>query len=869
MTETTRETLNRLEYPLAAGYIHDWLVAGPYALPVNDLTPYTGPDFKRLVAAAHHTPDLPFAGPPAEQTRFTLTDDRGDHPFTWQVVHTLADHFVNLTGFYHTCHYLCAWAYAELEVAEACTVTATLTTNGPADLWLNDAHYHRQDDFELQLPYRRSFTLKLEVGRNKVLVRFENVAARACPFVMALHLDGVDNDKVKVSLPSAMPLFERRQRLEKLFAAAYLEQSLYHRDQEIKVKWPADAPVAGEIVVRLQTPAGRIYAEAKPWVRPGEEVNFGKVYQYPEGAYQVVLMPTHVEYYEHGLRLQRRIDLTIANGKYSLTPYGDYEGRRREALDDAARRNLNLFSEIAKMALGRWGQVKPAVIEGAIAGINRRADCSDFYLTGLLGMLYRFGADLAFPAALKEAIEACILNFKYWMDEPGEDAMCYWTENHQILFHTCEVLAGQLYPDRLFSNVGKTGAWHREQGEARAFAWLRKRAAGGFQEWDSNCYFSEDVLALSHLADLAENEELAEMAAVVLDKLFFTMAVNSFKGVFGSTHGRTYSAQIKGGRLEATSGVARLLWGQGVFNRNILGVVGLACAQNYELPPILARVATVLPDELWSRERHAGLFEEWCDRKTGPWEVNKVSYKTPDYMLASAQDYQPGERGVQQHLWQATFDPDAVVFVNHPPCLSEDNSHRPNAWHGNVVLPRVAQWKDVLVAVHKLPAEDWLGFTHAYFPTWAFDEHTLRDGWAFARKGDGYLALTASRGIEPAWRGPEALEELRSYGQHNAWLLHLGRAALDGNFADFQEKVLGLDISFEELSVHATTLRGESIDFGWEGPLLVNEHEQPLGGFKHYDNLFCQVELNAEAMEIEFIDQLMRLDFSARDADHG
>jgi hypothetical protein len=238
-------------------------------------------------------------------------------------------------------------------------------------------------------------------------------------------------------------------------------------------------------------------------------------------------------------------------------------------------------------------------------------------------------------------------------------------------------------------------------------------------------------------------------------------------------------------------------------------------------------------------------------------------------MLASAQDYQPGERGVQQHIWQATFDPDAVVFVNHPPCLSEDNSHRPNAWHGNVVLPRVAQWKDVLVAVHKLPADDWLGFTHAYFPTWAFDEHMLRDGWAFARKGDGYLALTASRGIEPAWRGPEALEELRSYGQHNAWLLYMGRAALDGGFADFQEKVLGLDISFEELSVHATTLRGESIDFGWEGPLLVNEHEQPLGGFKHYDNLFCQVELNAEAMEIEFIDQLMRLDFSARDADRG
>ncbi|RIK39473.1 MAG: hypothetical protein DCC55_17945 [Chloroflexi bacterium] len=873
MTETTKAALNRLEYPLAAGYIHNWLVAGPYALEIDNLASFAGEDFKAKIAAAHFRPDLPFAETPAEQSRFVLRDERGEHPFTWQVGHTLEDHFVNLTGFYHTCHYLCAWAYAEVTVDEACAVTATLTTNGPADLWLNGTHCHRQAEFQLQLPYRRSFTLNLQAGCNTVLVRFENVAARACPYVMALHLAGVDDTTAKVTLPSAMPLFERRQRLANVFAAAYLEQSTYQRDHEIKVKWPADARVAGEIVVRLQTPAGRIYAEGKLLVRPGEELNLGKAYQYPEGSYQMVLMPTQTEYYVHGLRIQRRIDLQIANGKYSLAPYGSYEQRRREALDDAARRNLNLFSEIAKMALGRWEQIKPAVIEAAIAGINRRADCSDFYLTGLLGMQYRFGNDPAFPAALREPIEACILNFKYWMDEPRpegtRDAMCYWTENHQILFHTCQVLAGQLYPDRLFPNAGKTGAWHRQQGERRAFAWLRKRAAGGFQEWDSNCYFSEDVLALSHLADLAETVELAEMAAVVLDKLFFTLAVNSFKGVFGSTHGRTYAAQIKSGRLEATAGISRLLWGQGVFNRSILGLVGLACAQSYELPPILAQVATVLPDELWSRERHAGVFEEEYDRKTGTWEVNKVSYKTPDYMLASAQDYQPGEAGVQQHIWQATFDPDAVVFVNHPHCLSEDNSHRPNAWHGNVILPRVAQWKDVLVAVHKLPADDWLGFTHAYFPAWAFDEYALRGGWAFARKGDGYLALTASRGLEPVWRGPQALEELRSYGQHNVWLLHMGRAALDGDFAAFQEKVLGLDISFEELSVHATTLRGESIDFGWEGPLLINEHEQPLDGFKHYDNLFCQVELNAEAMEIEFIDQLMRLDFSARDADRG
>jgi hypothetical protein len=319
---------------------------------------------------------------------------------------------------------------------------------------------------------------------------------------------------------------------------------------------------------------------------------------------------------------------------------------------------------------------------------------------------------------------------------------------------------------------------------------------------------------------------------------------------------------IKGGRLEPTSGMSRLLWGQGCFNSRILGTVSLACASGYELPPIIAQIAADAPEALWSRERHAGELEPWCDLQSGPWEVDKASYKTPDYMLCSAQDYRPGEAGYQQHIWQATLGPDAVVFVTHPPCLSEENSHRPNYWHGNVVLPRVAQWKDVLVAVHALPADDWLGFTHAYFPLYAFDEHALRDGWAFGRKGDGYVALTAACGLELSTRGANARRELRSYGRHNIWLCHMGRAALDGPFDAFQQQILALDLAFDDLALRCTTLRDERLAFGWQGPLLVNDQQQPLSGFKHYDSPYCETELDAGEMLIRFGDEGLRLEFA-------
>lgn len=853
-------------YDLKNGYIDNWIVAGPQAVPVPNLERFEEDDFKFQIARHYYEDDSGISLPPVEHVKFTVGDDE----LTWRYILCADDHFVDLTAFYHTCHYLRAWAFARVICPVAQKVTFVLTTNGPADLWLGKRHVHRQEHFHHQIPRSVSFAATLDEGPNDVLVRLEEVATRECPYAIALQIVGPAfedaAERPQVLLPTTNEAIARRHRLEKVYEAAYLEKDVYARDDQIVLRWREDLDTSASVAVRLQTPSERIYAEAQ---RMGISNNYAKLsyaYQLLDGPYHAVVMPRPKEYYEGNMRVRRKIPLWSMRNSYSQDAYGTYTERRIEALDDAARRESGIYSEIAKMALSRWSHIKTDVIMDAIKGINQRRDCSDFYLVGLLGVIYRYWNDPAFPEGLKDALEQCVLNFRYWMDEPGADAMCFWSENHQILFHACEILAGQLYPDRVFTNMEQTGQWHREKGERMAISWLQKRATGGFREWDSNCYFEEDLLALAYLADLSESPQVYELASVVMDKMFFTMALNSYRGVFGSTHGRTYAQLIKGGRLESTAGIGRLMWGLGVFNHHVRGTVGLACAEQYELPSIIQDIATALPEEMWNRERHAGELEEWCDLAAGPWEINKVTYKTADYMLCSAQDYRPGEPGVQQHIWQATLDTDAVVFVTHPPCVSEEGSHRPNFWHGNVVLPRVAQWKDVLIAVHKLPENDWMGFTHAYFPTSAFDEHVMREGadgqrWAFARAGEGYLALTAALGLEFIVRGDNAYRELRSYGQHNVWLCHMGRAALHGSFEAFQERVLAMDVAFEGLSVRCGTLQGETLSFGWEGPLLRNGGEQPITGFKHYENPYCVAELPAETMDIRFGDLLMRLDF--------
>ena len=772
--------------------------------------------------------------------------------FRWSYVRCLDDHFVDLSTFRHNWTYLRAWAYTRLSLFDPADVTFVLTTNGPADVWINGEHVHRHEHFHHQDPKSVTFQASLQADDNEILVRFEEVAARECPYVMALRVTGVAPEDVEVRIPSATERTVRHMMLERVFEQASIESVASYRGRVVNLHWADDLETNFNYDYSIQGPANRLYVNGQTEAKPSEVADVGHGFRIRQGAFRVVLRPVWQEYLEYNIRYQRDMPVYILDNEYSETPYGTLGERSREALEYAATQENNLYAEIAKLQLGKWEDVDQNLVLATIESINQRGDCSDFYLVGLLGAVARHGAKDEFPDALRASIEECVLGFKYWLDEPGVDAMCYTTENHSILFHTCEILAGQLYPDAIFSNTGRTGRWHREKGERLALAWLATRGATGFWEWDSNCYFEEDLLALSHLASLAETERVMELASVVMDKTFFTMAINSYKGVFGSTHGRTYGPMIKSGKLEPTSAICRLMWGQGIYNQHLRGMVALACSE-YDFPLMIADIATQPVDEVWDRERH--VISDAGD------EVNKVTYKTPDYMLASAQDFRPGQKGYQQHIWQATLGPDAVVFVNHPPCVSEDGAHRPNFWAGNYVLPRVAQWKDTLIALHDLPEDDWLGFTHAHFPVYAFDGYVIRGDWAFARKGEGYVALGASQGLSLVKHGPAAYRELRSPGRQNVWVCQMGRAAVDGDFDAFQDRVLGLTFDVEGLAVQFETLRGEMLSFGWQGPLLRDGQEEPITGFKHYENPYCTAELGAETMDIEVGEYVMRLQF--------
>jgi hypothetical protein len=470
-----------LEHSLVDGYVHNWLVAGPQATPVKELDLVSGHDPRSKVIRRYHQPKSSIAHLLAEGTSFMIDGQK----LIWRYQKTLDDHLVDLSAHYHGYQYLRAWAYVQVSVPTSQEVTFVLTTDGPADLWLNGQHAHRQPSFGQGELQSASFQGELERGLNDILVRLEQAGDGQTPYAMALQVLSLPSKETPVAaevhLPTAVEDIARRRQLETLLNEAYLESDVYHRGNNIVLHWAQDLSLGGRYAYQIQDGQKRVYVDGLHEAAPAERVNVGQLIRLWERDYQVVLGARPREYYERNLRYQRRIPIYVVDNAHSEVPYGMYEGRRLEALEDAARREDNLYAEMAKMELGEWATVD---VDGIMAVVNTMDPLHNLCgvcVVGLLGMLYRYSANPAFPKDLAQDLDASIPDSPYWIGKARE-----WTDGERILYHTSQILAGQRYPDRIWARTGETGRWHHRQGERAARFWLHERAKGGLGAWDSS-----------------------------------------------------------------------------------------------------------------------------------------------------------------------------------------------------------------------------------------------------------------------------------------------------------------------------------------------------------------------------------------------
>lgn len=257
-------------------------------------------------------------------------------------------------------------------------------------------------------------------------------------------------------------------------------------------------------------------------------------------------------------------------------------------IDMTVKMGAKCFAGIRDLDEGR--SIDEAELLSLCDFVDARYDCADFRMVSLIRTRYAYWHLLS--AAAQARIERSILGFKYWMDEPGQDGMCYWSENHQILFATVEYLAGRMYSGQVFGNDGRTGDQHAIGAARRIHRWLEYRFRYGFTEWHSNTYYEEDIAPLTLLIDFADDTAMAAKAVMAMDLLLLDMAMHSYRGFFCATSGRCYEAQKKDPLAQDTLEIAEKVWGFGnvkSFDYRRISA-NFLLMKKYTVPPVVLAI---------------------------------------------------------------------------------------------------------------------------------------------------------------------------------------------------------------------------------------------------------------------------------------
>ena len=629
------------------------------------------------------------------------------------------------------------------------------------------------------------------------------------------------------------------------------------------------------------------------------------------------------------MKASTKVVLGLLAAAGALTAYEFLRNKRITTIAANTPRTFDIHIHSFLGALENGEPFDISLLDDTFLFIDRRYDCSDFLANSVVRALYAYGAELdklesgAAGKSLYEKMKDTLLGFKYHWDQNGNDSLCTWSENHQILYAGLEYLAGNLFKNDMFYNSGRSGSYHMLRGKQRILDWCKRRFKYGFTEWYSNNYYLEDIAAMSNIQEFAPDADVRNTMTQILHIILFDMATQSFKGSFVTTGGRMYENNKKSARTGCQ--LNRVI--AHAFEMDIIDEaeplneeltlmtrdmdLNFTLNKSYKTPEVIKRVAhdkqtriikasnSVDIDEgialglfgykdnqiaaQWEMEAFtnhqvfsytmAGLSRNGmlCSEFFGPLKffdltllkpfykliskvlnpftngkatqrANTYTYRTPYYMLATAQKYLPGGFSDQHHIWNCILSDDLCVFATHPSGELQNKgalSKSPGYWVGNGRNPHAMQHENRILAIYHMPEKkahfepQFHRFTHAYFPSGKFDETVVDACMIFGRLADAYVALISANPFIIAGD-----DELKQYGDKQFWICECSDAGVE-KFDAFIKRIRSCRLKFD-----GAILEYENLTLQYKGGFYLEGIEQ-ISQYKRYDSDYCRAERQA------------------------
>lgn len=728
----------------------------------------------------------------------------------WQYWYKHGSIYVDRSGTYTQPTKITFYAVTNVVAEKEIDKELILWTYGAATIWING-----EKAVEYSIPQYKpignaKFNAHLKEGENEVLIYFQNLGIRDGRNIFGLEI--IDESFVKQDFPS-VPM-----KREYIAITEFLDG--------IKLEFPRIVFPSVRDDVRVGYDSGTSDFSKKNTKVTWFDASGKKEIEIENGARLI-----RVEVKSNGHSYTRPFEcLENAHALYShaksfdenmkmiLERIASYQGQSRAG----GKFGFFIPNILARKALGIDAPSDRDLMLVTLQQINDNYDCSDFLLAGLIRYMKNYSLD----EELEKRVKEVLLAYRYWMTMPGSDAMCFWSENHSLLFYSSAMLVGAMYPEEIFTRSNMTGRELYEFGKKLTLEWIEDLEEYGFEEFNSSVYMNITFVSLLNIIDYAE-KDIAVRAKKIADTLIENLAIHTFDGAVISPMGRVYRGIID----PPSQGVQSLLnlaepslpysYGEGWMS--------FYYTSTYKLPSDVLEKANSEIDTTYStgnalvaitKGKNAMLTSVQSPRQDGfkQWknvtlEDDSDSYigthtytKSMNERFHGTTCFAPGVYGYQQHMWVAALDKEAILFANNPGVTSDAISMRPGYWYGNGIMPEIKQDHEMLGVIFDIPEYYPIGWTHVFLPECKFDVVEHDGSWIFLKRGNGYMALWASGKLE---KYDDVLfnSELRLNSRKCAYLCFVSRDD-DSSFDLFKSRIKQNTVSFDNKSV-ALVINGD------------------------------------------------------------
>ncbi len=700
---------------------------------------------------------------------------------------------IDSSSFWHQPTHVSRWAKTIIKADHEGLYRFDITTCGGMYIWVNQKMSHRFMCYQRNSEQTEEIQLFLQKGSNEIIIYFDDIAERDTYFYFTIRY--LDNE----------PLYS-------CFCGNADDNTIRKYGDFIQ---NIDISISDDQIILTyeESPPQDMNIQCCFFKHPHEDETikaFSSIWKQKEQQIKICTTDCLSSGFWHLLVRYKLKDQWITKN-LNITIRPKMIDKEHHYLDRNARfKAASLY--LAQYGDPRIGRVLSAfdneicddeiidIIDDTLKKISQRHDCSDFLIIPLLSIWKKY-AGMFLPISTWKRIKSTILGWRYWLDEPGNDVMWFWSENHCLCFHVAQYLAGSIFFDELFINSNKMGKIQQEIAYARLIKWFDHLEQNGFVEWNSIAYYPIDLIGLLALYEYAPHKDIRQRAKNSMDNLLTMVAIHALKGRAVGSMGRAYEKELLSSTVNELSTYIHVLWGDGTVNPS-LASIPLLLSGSYRPPSYTDILANWAQDDAFEARYFQGVNQQ----------AKLVTWKNQHGVLSTVIDHYPGQKGHQQHVLDLSFGAhcEAKIWINHPGELEPGGEARPSFWAGNGILPKVNQYRNRAFIMIK---GDDIAFSHMYFPYHAFDAVMIHDQSIFFRCGRGYGAIFTSDQLMPTHNKCE----LRLNQPTSAWFVCVGHEKQDGGFKNFTNKLRNHMLQFDHQTASFADPFMGAMSLSWNG----------------------------------------------------